>query len=200
MHDADPANPISLILASSSPYRRALLQRLGVSFRWQAPEIDESPRSGETPRALVSRLARAKADAIGASAGQAIVIGSDQVAMRGDTVLGKPGDRATARRQLLECADQEVCFYTAAVVTDPHRSTSEEHIDETCVAFRSLQPEEIDRYLDADQPYDCAGGFKAEQLGVSLFWRIKTEDPTALTGLPLIWLAAALRRCGFQIP
>ena len=200
MQDTEPANPICLILASSSPYRRALLQRLGVSFRWRSPDIDESPRPGETPRALVSRLARDKADAIGAHAGRAVVIGSDQVAMRGDTVLGKPGDRETARLQLLECAGQEVCFYTAAVVTDLYRSASEEHIDETRVAFRSLQPEEIDRYLDAEQPYDCAGGFKAEQLGISLFWRIKTEDPTALTGLPLIWLGAALRRCGLQIP
>ena len=200
MQDTEPANPNSLILASSSPYRRALLQRLGVSFRWQAPAIDESPRRGETPRALVSRLAREKAAAIGTGAGPAIVIGSDQVAMRGDTLLGKPGDRDTARRQLLECADQEVCFYTGAVVVDHYRSTSEEHIDETRVAFRSLQPEEIDRYLDADQPYDCAGGFKAERLGVSLFWRINTDDPTALTGLPLIWLAAALRRCGLQVP
>lgn len=200
MQGTDPANPISLILASSSPHRRTSLQRLGLTFQWQAPDIDESPRRGETPQALVSRLAREKADAIATQAGRAVVIGSDQVATRGDTILGKPGDRETARRQLLECADQEVCFYTAAVVIDSYRAASEEHVDETRVAFRSLQPEEIDRYLDIDQPYDCAGAFKAEQLGISLFWRIRTEDPTALTGLPLIWLAAALRRCGLQIP
>lgn len=194
------ADPISVVLASSSPYRRSLLQRLAVDFRWQAPAIDESPRRGEAPRALVSRLARSKAGTIAAADPGSVIIGSDQLATRGDSILGKPGDRETARKQLLESADQEVCFYTAAVVIDPRRDAHEEHIDETRVAFRSLQPEEIDRYLDAERPYDCAGGFKAEGLGISLFWRITSEDPTALTGLPLIWVAAALRRCGLQVP
>ncbi len=200
MQEPAPVKPICVILASSSPYRRALLRRLGVDFRWQAPAIDETPRPDESPRALVSRLAHDKAGAILAETGEAVVIGSDQVAARGDSILGKPGDRDTAKRQLLESAGQEVCFYTSAVVIDSRRAAHEEHIDETRVAFRSLHPDEIDRYLDAEQPYDCAGGFKAEQLGISLFWRVTTEDPTALTGLPLIWVAGALRRCGLHIP
>lgn len=194
-----PARP-RLVLASSSPYRRELLQRLTLEFRWQAPHIDETSRPHESVRSLVARLARSKANAITRDQPDAVVVGSDQVAVRGNTILGKPGNRELAQQQLLLCSDQEVTFYTAAVVIDGQRQSSEEHIDETRVAFRTLQPDEIDRYLDSEEPYDCAGAFKVEGLGISLFWRVTSDDPTALTGLPLIWVAGALRRCGFRLP
>ncbi|MBT8144255.1 MAG: septum formation protein Maf [Gammaproteobacteria bacterium] len=198
---SDPdSSTARLVLASSSPYRRQLLQRLQTPFVHAAPNIDESPRTGETVRALVSRLAHAKARAIAKDHPNAVIIGSDQVATRGDTVLGKPGSAAGAREQLLACSDQEVSFLTSAVVIDPARASVEEHLDETRVSFRTLQPDEIDRYIAREKPYDCAGGFKVEKLGITLFWRVRSDDPTALTGLPLIWVASALRRCGFDLP
>lgn len=189
-----------LILASSSPYRRALLERLGIPFRALSPAVDETRRRGEDAPTLALRLAHAKAAALATQFPQAVVIGSDQVAARGDTLLGKPGDAARARQQLLESSGQEVSFHTAVVVLDGQRRSVEREIDETRVAFRTLSPAEIERYVEAERPVDCAGGFKAEGLGISLFWRIECEDPTALTGLPLIWVAGALRRCGFAIP
>lgn len=196
----DDSGPPPLLLASTSPYRRQLLGRLGIPFETEAPGVEESPRAHEQVRSMVSRLAHEKARAVAGRYPRAVVIGSDQVAVRGTTVLGKPGDTETARHQLLLCSDQEVRFLTAAVVIDGSRNAIEEHLDETRVAFRTLQPQEIDRYVDVEQPLDCAGGFKAEGLGISLFWRISSDDPTALTGLPLIWLAGALRRCGYAIP
>lgn len=189
-----------LTLASSSPYRRALLERLGLPFQTHSPVIDEVPRRGEDAPTLALRLAYEKAAVIARQNPHAVVIGSDQVAARGNTLLGKPGNADAARRQLLESSGQEVSFHTAVVVLDGARRSVEREIDETRVAFRTLTPAEIDRYVEAERPFDCAGGFKAECLGISLFWRIQTEDPTALTGLPLIWLAGALRRCGFAIP
>lgn len=196
----DARQPVELVLASSSAYRRTLLARLGVRFAAMAPAIDETPGEAEKAEALASRLAYDKAAAVAALHPDAVVIGSDQVAARGTTLLGKPGDAGRARRQLLESSGQELTFYTAVAVLDGRRRAVERHMDETRVAFRTLAPDEIARYVAAERPLDCAGAFKAEGLGISLFWRIVTEDPTALTGLPLIWLAGALRRCGFAIP
>lgn len=194
-----PAAP-PLILGSQSRYRRALLERLTNDFSCVSPATDEAQLEGETPDHLAIRLARGKAQDVAAMHPGAVIIGADQVATRGESVLGKPGDHATAHRQLLESSDQGVSFYTAVCVIDSVRGVSERHLDHTRVCFRSLQTEEIERYLSVEKPYDCAGAFKAEGLGISLFWRIKSEDPTALQGLPLIWLSSVLRRCGYLIP
>ena len=189
-----------LVLASTSAYRQELLRRLGLDFSCVPPQTDETPRAGETPEHLATRLALEKARVVAAAAPGAVVIGADQVATRGDNILGKPGHYDAAYQQLLESSDQEVSFYTAACVLDTRRGINEHHTDCTRVDFRSLQTDEIKRYLDAEQPFDCAGAFKAEGLGISLFWRIDSSDPTALQGLPLIWLAATLRRAGYRIP
>ncbi|MDH3645405.1 MAG: Maf family nucleotide pyrophosphatase [Gammaproteobacteria bacterium] len=193
-------NQAPLILASASKYRRELLARLSVDFSSVAPGTIETRQAGEAPDHLAMRLAREKAQTIAAQHSKSVVIGADQVATRGDTVLGKPGDHEAAHRQLLESSDQGVSFYTAVYLLDPLRGSSEHHLDHTRVHFRSLRDDEIQRYLELEKPYDCAGAFKAEGLGISLFWRINTDDPTALQGLPLIWLASALRRAGFVIP
>lgn len=195
-----PQPGIPLILASTSAYRRLLLQRLGIAFTALAPSTDETPRRHENGAVLALRLANDKAQNVAAGAPGAVVIGADQVAVRGDTLLGKPGDADSTRRQLMACSGQELQFHTAVAVLDGRRGTVEQHIDQTRVAFRTLTPQEIDRYVEAEQPYDCAGGFKAEGLGIALFSRIENEDPSALMGLPLIWLASALRRCGYRVP
>ncbi len=189
-----------LLLASSSPYRHELLTRLGIGFRTVNPAVDETPQDGETPEHLAIRLARAKARSVANDHGGSVVIGSDQVATRGGSPIGKPGNHEAARQQLLESSDQKVTFYTGVCVVDTVRGLQEHHLDQTRVHFRSLHSDEIERYLEAERPYDCAGAFKAEGLGISLFWRVSNEDPTALHGLPLIWLASALRRAGYAIP
>lgn len=188
-----------LILASTSRYRRELLARLGLPFECAAPGVDEMPLEGEVPGRRALRLARAKAAAVVARHPGAVVIGSDQVAAAGDAVLDKPGDPATARAQLARLAGGSAQFHTACVVTGPDGSEAE-HVDVTEVRFRPLSAAEIARYVEQDQPLDCAGSFKSEALGIALFERMSTEDPTALVGLPLIWLAGALRRAGYCVP
>jgi septum formation protein len=185
-----------LILASRSPYRRALLERLRLDFAVCAPDVDEQARPGESAGSLAGRLATAKAEAA-ATAG-AVVVGADQVAALDQRLLGKPGDHATALRQLLACRGRRVVFHTAATVIDARSGRSWQRIDETRVLFASLDPERIDRYLRLERPYDCAGAFKAEGLGIALLERIDSGDPTALIGLPLIWLAATLRMLGLD--
>lgn len=188
-----------LILASSSRHRRALLARLGLEFTCHSPDIDETPQRGEAPDALAERLAVAKATRVAAEAPGALVIGSDQVAALGDLVLGKPGDAARARAQLEACAGREVVFHTAVCVHRPGGST-ETHRDVTTVVFRALSAAEIHRYVEREQPLDSAGAFRCEGLGISLFERIESTDPSALIGLPLIWLSSALRRAGLAVP
>ncbi len=189
-----------LILASTSPYRRVLLQRLGLPFDCVAPEVDESTVPGEPAGRMAARLARAKAEAIAGRHPGAVVIGSDQVALRGAEVLGKPGTIERCREQLRASSGQQVAFLTAVHVVDGDTGRSESHVDETVVRFRDLTAAEIDRYVDRERPLDCAGGFKAEALGIALFDRIESIDPTGLTGLPLIWVCAALRRAGLPAP
>jgi septum formation protein len=189
-----------LILASTSPYRRALLERLRVPFECVAPRTDETPSPGELPAQMALRLARLKAEAVATQYPGHIVIGSDQVAMRGDARLGKPGSVELCRLQLQQSSGQEVQFLTAVHLVDGQHGRTESHIDRTTVRFRELSLAEIDRYIAADNPLDCAGGFKAESLGIALFERIESEDPTGLTGLPLIWVGAALRRTGISAP
>jgi len=191
---------VRLILASTSAYRRALLERLGVPFDCLAPGADEQRLPGEPPEMLALRLARLKAESVAARHPGCIVIGSDQVAVRGAEILGKPGTVERCTEQLRESSERDVAFLTAVHVIDGRGARAECHLDRTQVRFRALEPAEIARYIAADAPLDCAGGFKAESLGIALFERIESEDPTALTGLPLIWLCAALRRAGIPVP
>lgn len=195
------ADPSGLVLASGSPYRRELLERLQLPFRQVPADIDETPRPGESPAELVRRLARAKAEAVARQEPGSIVIGSDQVALRGEEILGKPGDAEHAVDQLTRSAGRHVEFLTAVcVLSGAHPDDPEEHIDITRVTFRPLPAEEIRRYVERERPFDCAGSFRAEGLGIVLFERIDSQDPTGLIGLPLIWLASALRRLGLAAP
>jgi len=189
-----------LILASTSRYRAALLERFGLRFNTASPAVDEAPLAGETPKARAARLSDAKADAVASQYPEAVVIGGDQVAASGDTVLHKPGNAGRCREQLARLSASTAEFFTACTVRCLSGDLKLSHVDTTRVSFRLLNEAEIARYVDREQPFDCAGGFKAEALGISLFERMDSEDPTAIVGLPLIWLAAALRKAGFQIP
>lgn len=189
-----------LWLASSSPFRRALLERLRVPFETRSPEIDESPAADEMPRELAIRLAREKAGAIASPLSDAIVIGSDQIALRDGEILGKPGTADRARQQLTASSGRTVDFLTAWHVMDVRSGESRSGVDETRVVFRALGREEIDRYVAAEQPLGSAGSFQAESLGITLFDRVDSVDPTALVGLPLISVAAALREFGYALP
>jgi septum formation protein len=199
-------SPPSLILASTSVYRRELLARLQIPFECQAPGVDETPRPGETAPILVARLARAKANAVAVGRPDACVIGSDQVAVldegaRQDAVLGKPGSVASCIDQLLRCSGRTLSFVTAVTVVRQADSFLAEFIDTTRVAFRHhLDRAAIERYVARESPLDCAGGFKSEGLGISLCESIDNSDPTALIGLPLVRLAGVLRRLGFELP
>ena len=192
--------PAPLILASTSPHRRALLTRLGLPFDAVAPEVDETRSYREPVTELVKRLSRAKAEAVAARHPGALVIGSDQAAEREGEILGKPGDHATAVAQLTASSGKYLKFHTGLCLLDTRAGRRHEHIDVTRVLFRSLTAAEIERYLQAERPYDCAGGFKSEGLGISLFEGIESDDPSALVGLPLIALCRLLRECGVALP
>jgi len=190
---------VTVILASTSPYRRMLLERLGVPFSVESPGVDEVEIAGEPPPERARRLAAAKAQAVGLRHPDAVVIGSDQVAAAGEVILEKPATPARAREQLALLSAAEARFYTACSIAGP-AGFGAQHLDQTRVVFRRLSAEEIERYVMRENPLDCAGGFKAEALGISLFERIESIDPTALIGLPLIWVAAVLRRLGHAVP
>jgi septum formation protein len=189
-----------LVLGSTSRYRRDLLQRLRLPFDVVAPEVDETPAPGETPLALALRLALAKARAVAAQRPDAIVIGSDQVADLNGEPLGKPGTHARAVAQLQRMSGQTVVFQTALAVVCT--ATGFEQVDcaSVRVVFRPLADDEIERYLIAETPYDCAGSAKSEGLGIALLDHIDNDDPTALVGLPLIRTARLLRQAGLQLP
>jgi septum formation protein len=188
-----------LVLASTSPYRQQLLSRLRLPFDVVAPHVDETPLPGEHPQALARRLAAAKADAVCAIAPDAWVIGSDQVAELAGRALGKPGSRDAAIAQLTSMSGEEVRFRTAISIAHAVHGRHDEE-DVTTVRFRALRSDEITRYVDAEQPFDCAGSFKSEGFGIALFDAIVSTDPTALVGLPLIATARLLRRAGFTLP
>ncbi len=188
----------ALILASTSRYRAQLLSRLGLPFSSAAPLVDESPLPGEPPAALAQRLAAAKAQAVCAQAPGNWVIGSDQVAELDGLPLGKPGTREVACAQLAAMSGRQVQFHTAICLSDGIRQL--QTTDLTTVRFRPLLAEEIARYVDAEQPLDCAGSFKCEGLGISLFEAIDNSDPAALVGLPLIRLSDLLRQAGYRLP
>jgi septum formation protein len=191
-----------LILASTSRYRRELLARLTPAFRSVAPQVAEQARPGETPALLAQRLAREKASEVARRHPGTLVIGSDQVAELDGLAIGKPGSVDAACAQLAACSGRELLFHTAVCVVDaradePRLQTA---ADLTRVLFRVLDADEISRYVAAEQPLDCAGSFKAEGLGIALFERIESIDPTALVGLPLIALAHMLRAAGVALP
>lgn len=188
-----------LILASSSPHRATLLKRLGVTFAQISPEIDESPDESELPHQLAARLALQKAQAVAASHNNACVIGSDQVAVHQGQLVGKPGNTESALAYLRGFSGETVQFLTGVAVLDGKEAVGQAVV-ETRVTFRELDENEISRYVDADRPFECAGSFRAESLGISLFDSVFSQDPTAIIGLPLIETARLLRQAGFQIP
>jgi septum formation protein len=192
-------------LASTSTYRRQLVERLRLPFTCSAPGVDETRRSGERPLALVVRLARAKASAVALQRPDAWVIGSDQVAVRidaaqGELILGKPGTEALCIEQLRGCSGQTMSFLTAVAVVQHNGHFVHEFVDTTQVIFRTLDDATIARYVALETPLDCAGGFKSEGLGITLCESIDSMDPSALIGLPLIRLSAVLRSVGFELP
>jgi len=188
-----------LILASSSAYRRMLLDRLGMPFACMAPQVNESRRPGETPRVMVERLAEAKAQNVAHALDNALVIGSDQCAVIDGEPLGKPGARQANINQLKSMSGSWVQFLTAVCVLNT--ATGRRQIDtvEFGVQLRQLSEQQIVAYVDLDQPFDCAGGFKSEGLGISLFERMRGDDPTALVGLPLIRLRQMLESEGVDV-
>jgi len=189
-----------LILGSTSPYRAALLERLSIPFTARSPSVEETELAGESPRARATRLADAKADAIARLVPEAVVIGGDQVAACGDMILHKPGDAPRCRGQLRLLSGAIAVFHTAVTVRCIASGLNLSHVDTTTIHFRALDDAEIGRYVERERPYDCAGGFKAESLGVALFERMESQDPTAIVGLPLIWLSGALRAAGYSAP
>ncbi|RUL79775.1 Maf family protein [Dyella choica] len=189
-----------LVLGSTSRYRAELLRRLGLHFEQRAPGTIEAELAGEAPAERAMRLATAKAVDAGTGLTNTLVIGSDQVAELDGLLLEKPGTQARAQEQLSACSGHTVCFHTALCVFDTASGQHRTHLDLTRVHFRYLTQEEICRYIAHEQPLDCAGSFKCEGLGISLFERIENSDPTALIGLPLIALARLLREAGLNLP
>lgn len=191
-----------LVLASASAYRAELLRRIVTDFETCAPAVDETVRSDESPMAMATRLAREKASAVTRKYPASFVIGSDQVADLNGTLLGKPGNLERAQAQLMQSSGRTVTFHTAVCVADSAsgQTVLREAIDTTRVVFRVLDAAEIARYLAIERPLECAGSFKVERLGVSLFERVESTDPTALIGLPLIALCRLLRESGMSIP
>jgi MAF protein len=184
----------NLILASTSPYRRMLLEKLGVTFECAAPNVDESPQPGESPRHLVVRLAQEKAKSLAARFPDHLIIGSDQVCVLDGIITGKPHTEENARQQLLKARGSIVTFYTGLALYN----SSTGHLQTECepfdVHFRHLSEQEIDDYVRKERPLNCAGSFKSEGLGIALFERLDGRDPNALVGLPLITLCQMLRR------
>jgi septum formation protein len=195
-----PALPYPIILGSTSRYRRELLARLQIPFDAVAPEVDETPLPDESPRTLAKRLALAKAQTVAARYPDAIVIGSDQVADLNGVVLGKPGTHERATEQLARMSGQRVTFQTAIAVTCQAMGYLGQDLASVEVQFRVLSADEIERYLRAEQPYDCAGSAKSEGLGIALAETVVSDDPTALIGLPLIRTARLLRAAGVLLP
>ena len=192
--------PRDLVLASSSSYRKALIARLGLDCRSLAPDIDERALDQERPVETAMRLAVAKARKIATDAPAALIIGSDQVAVLGDTVLGKPGTHGAAAQQLQTMSGRSVVFHTALCLLDAETDAVQVANVPTTVQMRELDTASIERYLRHDQPYDCAGSAKIEALGIALVEKVESDDPTALIGLPLIALVGMLKRAGVVVP
>ena len=196
---AVPPKARSLVLGSTSPYRRELLQRLHIAFEVAAPDVDETPLAGEAPRELAQRLALSKAMAVARLFPDAVVIGSDQVADLWGTPLGKPGTHEKAVVQLRQMRGQTVIFQTAVSVVCLESGFEDSSLAAVKVTFRDLSDHEIENYLRVEQPYDCAGSAKSEGLGIALLASIDSDDPTALVGLPLIRTCQMLRAAGIEL-
>ena len=192
------AGPI--VLASSSTYRRGLLDRFLGEYEAVSPGVVESSDGTELPEYLAARLAREKAEAISSTHRDSLIIGADQIAVLDGQVLGKPGDHQKAIEQLLAVSGKSLQFLTAVYVLGPAGRTRHAHIDRTAVRFRQFDLRLAETYLRHDEPYDCAGSFKIEGAGFVLFESVQTNDPTALIGLPMIWLAETLRKLGYLLP
>ena len=200
MNAAPPSSARPLVLGSTSRYRRELLGRLGLAFEVEAPRVDETPQPGEAPAALARRLALAKAREVATRRPEAIVIGSDQVADLDGEPIGKPGTHERAVTQLRRMSGHTVIFHTALAVVCQASGFEQQDLAPVEVRFRDLADDEIERYLRAEQPYDCAGSAKSEGLGIALLDAIVSDDPTALVGLPLIRTARLLRAAGLVLP
>lgn len=193
----------NIVLGSSSPFRKQLLEKLQLPFSQYAPKIDESPLTGETPIAMIERLSLLKAQAVAAVHNDSIVIASDQCATFNNQPIGKPHTYENALKQLQSFSGNAVVFYTGLVVIDPRALCDQQAyqvIDTTTVHFRQLSDQTITNYLHAEQPYQCAGSFKSEGLGITLFERIESTDPNALIGLPLIELTTIFAKMGVVLP
>ncbi len=188
-----------LILASTSAFRKAILEKLRLTFETMAPEVDETPLPGESPQQLVERLAIAKARAIAAQLKEGLVIGSDQVAVIGDEILGKPGNHENAVAQLELAAGKRVTFLTGLALLNAATGRVQAEVVPFHVVFRQLSRQQIENYLKAEQPYNSAGSFKSEGLGIALFERLEGDDPNTLIGLPLIRLIRMLEKEGFEV-
>ncbi|MGD8641145.1 MAG: nucleoside triphosphate pyrophosphatase [Gammaproteobacteria bacterium] len=189
-----------LILASTSPYRQDILRKLNLAFDVMAPDVDEASHSNESPAALVQRLAEAKAKAVAQKCPDALIIGSDQVAVLDDTILGKPHSHENAVQQLKAASGKKVTFLTGLCLYN----SATQHAQVKCVPFmvhfRQLSDEQMERYLQQDQPYNCAGSFKSEGLGITLFEKLEGDDPNTLIGLPVIELLRMLANEGVELP
>lgn len=190
---------LPITLASTSPFRKELMDRLSVTFTTAAPDVDETPLTGESPETLVQRLSETKARAVGTSF-TGLIIGSDQVATAGGDILGKPGTHERAAKQLRDLSGKLVTFYTGLCLLNSESGEVQLDVVPFKVQFRQLNDEQIERYLQRDQPYNCAGSFKSEGLGITLFEQLEGDDPTALIGLPLIRLTTMLARAGVALP
>ena len=190
---------MQLILASTSPYRKKLLQRLHLPFDCASPQTDESPVRGELPAARALRLALHKAHSVAANVTGGLILGSDQVAAIGENVLHKPGKRDNALAQLQASQGKAVDFYTAIALVNTETGEVVSHVEPFRVYFRALTQAQLEHYISVDEPYDCAGSFKWESLGIALFERLSGDDPTSLEGLPLIALTTLLGRCGMPV-
>lgn len=190
---------MKLVLASSSPYRQKLLQQLQLQFEAVSPEIDETPLSNESPVELVERLAVAKARAVADTCTGCLVIGSDQVAVHDDEIVGKPKDHEDAVRQLQYASGKSITLYTGLALINSETGAVQSEVVPFTIHFRDLSPDQIENYLKKDQPYNCAGSVKSESLGVALFERFDGDDPNALIGLPLIRLVRMLENEGVAV-
>ena len=193
------ATPRHLVLASTSPYRKSLLERLGIPFGVAAPHADERPLAGETAPDTALRLAKLKAQSVRAAHRDALIIGSDQVATSAGRILDKPGDHATAVRQLRSVSGKSADFHTAVVLLDAANGSVQSKVVPCRVSFRPMDDKRIESYLQREKPYDCAGSAKVEGLGIALISRIETDDPTSLIGLPLIALTEMLEHAGLAV-
>ena len=189
---------MQLILGSSSPYRKSLLDKLGIPFICHSPDIDETVNPGESPLELVERLAIAKARKIGENHHNALIIGSDQVAVLDQKIIGKPADHAAAVGQLLEASGREVHLYSGLCLYNSASGRIQHCVEPYSVVFRHLTLAQIERYLQKDQPYQCAGSLKSETLGIALLSKLQGDDPNALIGLPLIRLVDMLLNEGID--